>query len=135
GWDFDGANRVVGDAENAGEVVAAPPGDDPERRLGSGHGAANRTDQAVATADNRYLAGIDRAQRSLYTVLEAVGPLCPKRDSSRIELLLDLRQQLQGAPVSGVRIYQQGQWHSLDGHLARTLDGLASQSRSSSRAM
>ena len=67
---------VVGDAEHPGEVVAAAAGDDPQRRLGAGHRAADRADQAVAADHHRHLAGFDRPQRLLDAVLEpwCAGP-------------------------------------------------------------
>ena len=93
--DVDRLLGVVGDAEHAGEVVAAAAGDDPQRRLGAGHRAADRADQPVAAHHHRDLAGLDRPQRLLDAVLEALGALHAEDDPARVERLLDPRQQLQ----------------------------------------
>ena len=107
---------VVGDAEDAGEVVAAPAGDDPERRLGAGHRAADRADQPVAAHHHRHLAGLDRPQRLLDPVLEALGALHAEVDPARVERLLDPRQQLQRLAAGRGGVDQQRQRHSLDFH-------------------
>ena len=94
------ASGSLGDAEHAGEVVAAAAGEDAERGLGAGHGAADGADQAVAAHHHRQLAGFDRPQRLLGAVLEALGALHPEDDAARVERLLDLRQQLQRLPAA-----------------------------------
>ncbi len=107
---------LAGNPEHPRQVVAAAAGDDPERGLRAGHGAADRAEQPVAGEDDRQLAGFDRPQRLLGAVLEPLGALDPKDDAARVERLLDRRQQLQGLPSGRGRVDQQCQRHPLDVH-------------------
>ena len=107
---------IVGDAEYPGEVVAAAAGHYAERGLGPGHRAADGADQAVAADHHGNLACLDRAQRPFDAVLEPARALDPEGDPPRVELLLDLGQQLQRAPVRRVRVDQQSQRHARDLH-------------------
>ena len=114
--DLDRARGLVGDAEHPREVVAAAAGDDPQRRVGAGQRAADRAEQAVAAHHDRHLAGFGGAQRLPTAVLDARGLLDPEDDAPRVELGLDLGQQLQRPAAARGRVDEQGQRLSLDPH-------------------
>ena len=111
------ASGSLGDAEHPGEVVAAATGNDPERRLRSGHRAADRPDQAVAAHHDRHLAGLrSRQQRLLDAVLKAAGALHPELDPARVQRRLHPRQQPQRPAPGRGGVDQQRQRHALDLH-------------------
>ncbi len=107
---------LVGDAEHAGEVVAAAAGDDPDRGVGAGQRPADGADQPVAAHHHRHLARFDRELSLLGSVLETLRALDPEVDAARVEGLLDLGEQPQRLPARGGRVDQQRQWHPLDVH-------------------
>ncbi len=107
------ASGSVGDAEHAGEVVAATAGDDPERRLGAGHRAADGADQAVAAHHDRQLARLDRSQRLRRLRARGSFVRCDAEvDAPRVERLLDPRQELQRPAAGRGGVDEQRQRHS-----------------------
>ena len=119
------ASGSVGDAEHPGEVVAAAAGDDPQRRLGARHRAADRADQPVAAHHHRQLAAVDRAQRLLDAVLEALGAL--RRGSRRGRRRAPPRPaaaSFSARPPRRVRVDEQGQWHPPGLHAVCSLIGV-----------
>ncbi len=91
-----------------------PPGMIAQRRLGARHRPADGAEQAVAAAARPAARRASTAlQRPLDAVLQALGPLDAKGDPPLVQLLLDPGQQLQHAPVRGVRVDQQRQRQSL----------------------
>jgi hypothetical protein len=100
---------LVGDAEHAGEIVAATAGQDPERGVRARDRAADGADQAVAAHHHRHLTEVDGAQRLFDRVLDAASQLDSEGDAALVELVFDLRQQSPGAPAARRRVDQQGQ--------------------------
>jgi hypothetical protein len=114
--DRDRRLGLVGDAERPGEVVAAAAGDQADRGLRAGQGAADRPHQAIAADHDGDLAQLDRAQRQADAVLEAAGALDPERGSASVEGGLDPGQQLQRLSPRRGGIDEQGQGHPGDLH-------------------
>ena len=91
------AAGLVGDAEDAGEVVSAPARHDAERNPSPGERPADHPHQPVSAHHHRDLAGVAGRDRLRDRVLGVAGPLDAECGPALVELRLDRRQALERA--------------------------------------
>ena len=100
---------VERDAQLAGEVVAAAPGQQAERALASAQGVRDRAGEAVAAVAHRDVTGLDRAAGERLRVLDAGRLLDRELDAVAAQRLLDGRQLRQRPATAGVRVHDEAQ--------------------------
>ena len=102
-----GRERIGRDPEHASEVVAAPTGDQGQRRVGALEHGGERAQQAVAAERADGFALLDGHRGLLCGVLDAAGGHGPVGRPEAVKCLVDGRKRLQRLAPGRGRVHQQ----------------------------